>query len=148
MFFQMDSKKDDYQCDIILFDKYCFMPSLSKYILDKLDYLFCVDSCENSKIFASNKRNLCLTNKYRLKYKLEKGYNYNDIRVVLKNQDVVVIRRKVENGLKIDNNYVIDEGKFVDIETFGYGYDNLNILVNINGCIKQYAPHRVYIRNL
>ena len=50
MFFQMDSKKDDYQCDIILFDKYCFMPSLSKYILDKLDYLFCVDSCENSKI--------------------------------------------------------------------------------------------------
>ena len=36
--------------------------------------------------------------------------------------------------------------KFVDIETFGYGYDNLNILVNINGCIKQYAPHRVYIR--
>ena len=64
---------EDDQCDIIFKEKNRFSPSIPIEELQQLDYLFCVDSMTNSRCFASNKRDLCITKKYREKFDLKKN---------------------------------------------------------------------------
>ena len=140
MLYVLKTPIDDYQSDIVFVDKDKFKSEI------EIDYLFCVDSLESTRCFSSNKRYLCLTNKYRNKFNLEKGYGYKDIDKCLKGVELVTFKRKVdENGKKINDEFEMERGYYEGLDVFGLGYDSLNIIINIDGELKKYAPERVYI---
>ena len=142
----LSTPENDYQTDIVFVNKEHFKNSISEEDFNNLNYLFCIDSMENTRIFASNKRNLCLTYKYRNKFNLKKDYGYSAIDRCLKGMELVVFRRRVDsNGKKINNEYVMEKGYYEGLDILGHGYDSLNIKVNIDGELKKYIPERVYI---
>tara|TARA_B100001142_G_C13887557_1_gene482548 strand:+ start:153 stop:596 length:444 start_codon:yes stop_codon:yes gene_type:complete len=138
---------DDYQSDIIFCEKYGYEPSLTKKELDNIDYLFCVDNLINSRTFASNKREIRLTYKYRQMFNLKIGYTLEDIFNNLNGVELVFIRRRVVDGIKIDNDYVIDKGIFKDIQGVFAGWDSTNIILDVNGSETKVGPHRVFYFN-
>lgn len=138
---------DDYQSDIIFCEKYEYESSLTKKELDNIDYLFCVDDLNNSRTFASNKREVRLTYKYRQMFNLNDGYTVEDILNCLKNIELAFIRRRVVDGIKIDNDYVIDKGIVKDIQGVFAGWDCTNIILDVNGSETKVGPHRVFYFN-
>ena len=142
MLLSLNTPDDDYQSDIVFVDKNDFKSNI------EIDYLFCVDSLENTRCFSSNKRDLCLTNKYRSKFNLEKDYGYVDIDKSLKGIELVAFKRKVdENGEKKNDEFEMETGYYEGLDILGFGYDSLNIIININGELKKYTPYRVYIKS-
>lgn len=137
---------DDYQSDIIFCEKNEYEPSLTKEELDNIDYLFCIDSLDNSRVFASNKREIRLTYKYRQMFKLNNGYKVKDIFNCLKDIELAFIRRRVVDGIKIDNDFVIDKGIFKDIQG-GCTWDYTNIILYVDGNETKVSPHRVFYFN-
>lgn len=138
---------DDYQNDIIFIEKSRFEPSLNKKDLENIDYLFCVDSLNNSRIFSSNKREIRLTYKYRQMFKLDAGYTLRDIFNILLGTELVFIRRRVVDGIKIDDNYVIDKGIFKDIQGGTVGWDVTNIILDVGGVETHVCPDRIFYPN-
>ena len=138
---------DDYQKDIIFKDKNRFESSIKREELDKLDYLFCVDSIHNTRVLCANKRRICLTYKYRNKFKLLKNYKLKTIEKSLKNIELSCIKRKLDyNGNKIDNSYEIERGIFQGFSRYvNLGYDLTNVIVNVKGKNKEYSCCRVFI---
>lgn len=140
MLYVLKTPIDDYQFDIVFVNKDNFKSDI------EIDYLFCVDSLENTRCFSSNKRYMCLTNKYRSKFNLEKGYGYKDIDKCLKGVELVAFKRKVdENGIKNNDEFDMERGYYEGLDIFSFGYDSLNIIINIDGESKKYSPERVYI---
>ena len=138
---------NDYQSDIIFSEKNRFEPSLSKEELDNIDYLFCVDNLQNSRVFASNRRELRLTYQYRQMFNLNPEYTLEDIFNCLKDVEVAFIRRRVVDGVKINDDYVIDKGIVKDIVGGIAGWDCTNIILDVNGNETQVSPQRVYYIN-
>ena len=135
---------DDYQSDVIFIEKNVFEPSISTDELDNIDYLFCVDDLNNSRTFASNKREIRLTYKYRQMFNLKIGYTLEDIFNNLNGVELVFIRRRVVDGIKIDNDYVIDKGIVKDIQGAFAGWDITNIILDVNGSEVLVSPQRLY----
>tara|TARA_Y100000589_G_C26985209_1_gene560287 strand:- start:188 stop:640 length:453 start_codon:yes stop_codon:yes gene_type:complete len=140
----LQTSDDDYQNDIVFGLKNRFEPSLSKEELNNIDQLFCIDSMANSRVFASNRREIRLTYKYRQMFNLEKGYTVKDICDNLQGIELAFIRRRVVDGVKIDNDFVIDKGIFKDIQGVGMGWDYTNIILDINGNEIMASPQRIF----
>tara|TARA_Y100000741_G_scaffold351594_1_gene322818 strand:- start:885 stop:1343 length:459 start_codon:yes stop_codon:yes gene_type:complete len=147
MYIILKTIDDDYQSDIIFCEKTAYEPSLSKEELDNIDYLFCIDNLQNSRVFASNKREIRLTYKYRQMFNLNSGYTLEDIFNCLKDIELAFIRRRVVDGIKIDNDFVIDKGIFKDIQGGTAGWDYTNIILDVNGNETKVSPHRVFYFN-
>lgn len=147
---------EDDQCDITFKDKYRFSPSIPMEELQQLDYLFCVDSMKNSRCMASNKRDLCITKKYREKFDFKKNYSYSDIDSKLKGIELIAICRKIDehgnkftinnNGEHVDNDYMMIKGFYEKMHIRYYGYDGINIILNIGDSSKEFTCDRVFIQ--
>tara|TARA_Y100000385_G_scaffold269736_1_gene308058 strand:- start:6296 stop:6802 length:507 start_codon:yes stop_codon:yes gene_type:complete len=144
----------DYQDDIIVKSIERFYPMLSRDKIDTLDYLFCVDSINNTKIFAQGTRYIRITKKYRDKFNLKKGYIVEDINKVLNGVNVLIVKRDIINGIKQDDKYIIAEGKFSEIvsnlsditlKNSNLMYQYVNINVKINNKNEIISPDRVFI---
>ena len=145
---------NDYQDDIIVKSIDRFYPMLSRDKIDTLDYLFCVDSMNNSKIFAQGTRYIRITKKYRDKFNLKKGYTVKDINEVLNGVNVLIVKRNIINGIKQDDKYIIVEGIFSEIvsnlsditlKNSNLMYQYVNINVKINNKTELISPDRVFI---
>ena len=115
---------------------------------DTIDILFCVDNLENSRCFASNRRPIRLTYKYRQMFNLQKGYTLQDIYDNLLGVELAFIRRKVVNGQKIDDDYVIDKGIFKEIMGGIVGFDCTNIVLDVDGNEVLISPSRIFYPNV
>tara|TARA_B100001564_G_scaffold158881_1_gene133510 strand:- start:60 stop:560 length:501 start_codon:yes stop_codon:yes gene_type:complete len=140
--------ENDYQDDIILSIPENFYPKLSKEDIGTLEPIFCVDNMINTKCFSSHKRPIRIIKKYREEFKLEKGYKLGDIIKALKGKTMYVVRRDVdENGIKIDDTYVIVEGIVEDIEPYRIDeYDHTNLLLDFGHKKEPISINRVFFK--
>ena len=49
--------------------------------------------------------------------------------------------------VKKNDEFEMETGYYEGLDILGFGYDSLNIIININGELKKYTPYRVYIKS-
>ena len=122
-----------------------FYPKLPKEEINTLDPIFGVGSLENTRILSMHKRELRVTKKYTDKYNFPVNYRIEDIVNKLEGIEMLIVRRPVINGKKIDDKLIIQKGIFCNINNYGYGYDMCNIELKINNVKELIGPDRVFM---
>ena len=135
------------QEDIILKFASRFHPKLSRQDIIKLDPIFCVDSLSNTRILSMHKREIRVIKKFREKFGFPDNYKLKDIIDKFNNCNIRIVRRPVRNGIKIDEELIIENGIFMSIDSYGFSYDTCNIKVKINDEYHLVSPDRVYFLN-
>lgn len=108
-----------------------------------IEHLFCVGNLEYTRILSSHMRPLRILEKFRKQLNISDHCNEIELREKLLYLKVGIIRRKVINGIKQDNDYHIDCGIIMDIENVNcYFYSNL--LIKTKEGIERIRTSRVY----
>ena len=108
-----------------------------------IEHLFCVGNLEYTKILSSHMRPLRIVEKFRKQLNISDDCNEIELRKKLLYLKVGIIRRKVINGIKQENDYHIDSGIIMDIENVNcYFYSNL--LIKTKEGIEKIRTSRVY----
>ena len=95
-----------------------YKDKLSEFDYNRLKPLFCTQSLEITKIFCSHMRPLCITKKVSEDLQLNTQQIDENIIKKLIGTKVGIVRRKQENGIKLDNVYIIEEGIIENIEKY------------------------------
>lgn len=119
---------------------YLFKKKLSEYDYNRLESLFCTQSLEITKIFCSHMRPLCITKTVSENLKLNKQEIDEEIVKKLIGTKVGIVRRKVENGIKLDDVFIIEEGVIENIEKYSC-IEWASIIINNQHIL----PQRVFL---
>jgi len=127
----------------------CILDYPSRYLEEKqykdiIENLFCVGNLKNTRILSSYCRPLRIVKKLRDKFDISEECNEDELNEKLNNLKVGIVRRKVVNGIKQDNDYFIDIGfinSIINIECFQY----CSVYVKTNAGIENIRPNRVYL---
>ena len=119
---------------------YLFRKKLSEYDYNRLEPLFCTQSLEITKIFCSHMRPLCITKKVSENLKLNKQEIDDEIVKKLIGQKVGIVRRKIENCIKLDDVFIVEEGIIENIEKYSC-FELASILINNQSIV----PQRVFL---
>ena len=119
---------------------YLFRKKLSEYDYNRLEPLFCTQSLEITKIFCSHMRPLCITKTVSENLQLDKQQIDEEIVKKLIGKKVGIVRRKVENGIKLDNVFIVEEGVIENIEKYSC-FEWASIIINNQSIV----PQRVFL---
>ena len=84
--------------------------------------LFCVGDLKYTRILSSYMRPLRVVKNIRKKLNISDDCNEKELKDRLVNLKVGIVRRKVVNGVKQDDNFYIDNGIISDIENINCFY--------------------------
>ena len=120
-------------------------PSLYKDKLSDSDYirlkpLFCTQSVEITKIFCSYMRPLCITKDVSKQLELDSQEINEEVKKKLIGTKVGIVRRKQENGIKLENIYIVEEGIIENIEKYSC-FQFSSIRINNQDIV----PERVFL---
>ena len=108
-----------------------------------IEHLFCVGNLEYTRILSSHMRPVRIVEKFRKQLNISDDCNEKELKEKLLYLKVGIIRRKVINGIKQDNDFYIDYGIIMDIENINcYFYSN--ILIKTKEGIERIRTSRVY----
>ena len=105
--------------------------------------LFCVGDLNYTRILASYMRPLRVVKNIRKKLNISDDCNEKELKDRLVNLKVGIVRRKVVNGVKQDDNFYIDNGIISDIENINSFYHS-KILIKTKDGQELIKASRVY----
>ena len=120
----------------------------SKY-LKKNEYeniisnLFCVEDLNYTRIISSYMRPLRVVKNIRNKLNISDDCNEKELKDRLVNLEVGIVRRKIVNGVKQNDNFYIDNGIIYDIENINCFYFS-KILIKTKDGLELIKASRVY----
>jgi len=97
---------------------YLYKDKLSEYEYNRLKPLFCTQSLEITKIFCSHMRPLCITEEVSKQLELDNQEINEEVIKKLIGTKVGIVRRKKENGIKLENVFIVEEGVIENIEKY------------------------------
>jgi len=104
-------------CDSVI-HPYLYKKQLSEHDYNRLTPLFCTQSLEITKIFCAHMRPLCITKEVSENLQLDKQQIDDEIIKKLIGTKVGIARRKIENGIKLNDIFTIEEGVIENIEKY------------------------------
>ena len=136
--------KSDSEYELIIDNPERFYPKLSKDLISKLQPVFCVGGLSDTHILSQIMRPLKILNTVLLKYDLTQNSTQDDIINKMADIDIVIVRRKVVDCIKIDNEYILQKAKFINIIN-SHCYYLSEITIDNGDCIENVRPGRVFL---